>query len=124
MVIQVELSQQEIYVSKDNCLINKASVEDVKEFYCINIGFDVQANDSTCYLIVFDSFFWVVPDNVRGSYYLDEIIKINKNINYIEACVDFLPFSWRRNKFFFGMEAQYAVRKNNELVSFKKKIEG
>jgi len=47
----------------------------LKSCYCLFIGSEVQANDSTCYLLIFEHKLWVIPDSTVGVHQLIAWVK-------------------------------------------------
>ncbi|WP_221798513.1 hypothetical protein [Oceanobacter mangrovi] len=97
-------------------------VESLGSVYALLIGSDVLANDSCCFILIFDHSLWVVPDSTAGFNALDkQLPNLIGQHRITTARIDYLPFSWRARRFLLGMEGKLAV-KSKESVSDIEKI--
>lgn len=99
------------------------TIENLDTLYCLFVGSDVQANDSTCYILMFKDDMWIVPDSIKGVYALKKWAEFLSDKNKIVmAQIDYLPFSWRRKRFLFGLEAKLAIKKKSEIKNIENKL--
>lgn len=100
------------------------TLKDLQKFYCLLVGSDVQANDSTCYLLQFRNELWLIPELTPGSadfrQWFDRLSHDNKAI---VATIDYLPFSWRSVMFILpGLEANLNILKLSEFNKIKERL--
>ena len=104
--------------SSNNALIlhlssGKASHQEIanlEKIYCLLVGSDVQSNDSICFMFKFKNELWVVPESSQYRSLKEVLAKEPYNGMVVVAQADYLPFTWRRNKFLFGMEGNLAIK--------------
>ncbi len=108
-----------LYLKNGKSSIEK--IENIKNVYCLLIGSDVQANDSACFLLVFEKDMWIIPEDSKDGIILRKIIKSEfKDEQIVIAYIDYLPFNWRKNRFLLGMEARLAIKEKSSLAEVSK----
>ena len=100
------------------------SLSDLQYFYCLLVGSDVQANDSTCYLLLFSNELWLIPELTPGSAdFRQWFARLNNDNKAIVATIDSLPFSWRSVMLILpGLEANLNILKLSEFNKIKEKL--
>ncbi|WP_221801939.1 hypothetical protein [Oceanobacter mangrovi] len=91
-------------------------VESLSSAYDLLIGSDVLANDSCCYILIFDHSLWVVPDSTAGFNALNkQLPNLIGQHRITTARIDYLPFSWRARRFLLGMEGRLAIKSREAI---------
>jgi len=120
---EITISNSIVSICMKNGHCSSEQIGSLFKFYCLLVGSDVQANDSICYVLVFKEKMWVVPELTTGTHDLIKWIEpLEKEGKVIVAQLDYLPFSWRRMRFFLGVEAKLAIRDKKELKWIENKI--
>ncbi|HCK91615.1 MAG TPA: hypothetical protein DHW71_01440 [Gammaproteobacteria bacterium] len=120
--ITLEISKNSIQLYLKKGQLHEHSTSDISQIMMIYVGHDIYANDSICYLFVFEHEFWVLPETLNGLYDTQKILLAEYNLNYLEASLDYLPWNWRAYRYCFGMEARTAVRHVQELDKIEEKL--
>lgn len=99
-----------------------------ESIYCLAVGSDVLANDTTCYLFVFADSMWLIPETTQGIRDVCESLDFSsasKNpIEVIYATTDYLPYRWRAIWWILpGIEPKLQILKKDELGDFQKTIQ-
>ncbi len=100
------------------------SLRELKKFYCLLVGSEVQANDSTCYLLIFSNEIWLIPELTPGSADFRQWFDyMDKEKLAVVATIDYLPLSWRLvMRIFPGLEANLKILNLSELKKIIDKI--
>jgi len=91
--------------------------------YILLVGHEIMANDSICYVLIFDKELWVIPNSTAGIYHLKSwIAPLLGDDTAVVAQLDHQPFTWRAKRFFFGLEAKLAVKKSDTFSQIESDI--
>ena len=103
----------------------KASHQDIsnlENIYCLLVGSDVQSNDSICFMFKFKNELWVVPESRQYRSLKEVLVKEPCNGMIVVAQIDYLPFTWRRNRFFLGMEGDLDIKDISKFSEIENKF--
>jgi len=120
---EILIDKNKISMRLDNDTLYSMNINQLEKFYCLYIGSEVLANDSTCYLLIFNDKLWLIPDSTYGAHnlrtWIEPLIESDK---IIIGQIDHLPFKWRAKRFFFGLEAQLAIKDLKQFNEMEPRI--
>lgn len=121
---RISIQDDNVTLTLKNGSKNTNNINNLREFYCLLVGSDVQANDSLCYLLRFDDDMWLIPDTTPGAIdfrrWFKQLISDDKGI---VATVDYLPFTWRSVMLILpGLEANLRVLKDTEFEKIEDEL--
>ncbi|OMH29457.1 hypothetical protein [Motiliproteus sp. MSK22-1] len=121
---RISIKENEISLFIKNKLKSSHSISELQKFYCLLVGSDIQGNDSTCYLLVYDSEIWLIPEITTGSEDLRQWFnQLKKEDKIVIASLDYLPFSWRSIMLVIpGLEANLKVLNRSEISKIEADI--
>jgi hypothetical protein len=100
--------------------VSQQDITNLEQIYCLLVGSDVQSNDSICFVFKFRNELWIIPESRYYQSLKDVLAKDEFKAKVLVAQIDYLPFSWRKNKFLLGMEGDLAIKD----ISIFSEIEG
>jgi hypothetical protein len=102
--------------------VSHQNITNLESIYCLLVGSDVQSNDSICFVFKFRGELWVVPESKQYMALKDVLDKGAFKEKTLVAQIDYLPFSWRKNKFLLGMEGGLAIKDISKFSEIEGKI--
>ncbi len=101
------------------------NLSEIIAFYCLLVGSDVFANDSTCFILQFEDQLWLIPEEARGAHQLKKILTANTmQAKETIGLINHLPASWRK-KFLLipGIDPDLKLLQPSELDKISSQIE-
>jgi hypothetical protein len=121
----LEISDQTATLITNNTPAISKHFNEIVASYCLLVGSDVLANDSTCFLLQFTDQLWLIPEDVRGSYQLKRLLTGGTlGTTTTIAKLDHLPPKWRRKLLFIpGVDADIKCLPLSDLSKVTSQIE-
>jgi hypothetical protein len=103
-------SNDALTLSLSSGKVSQQDITNLEQIYCLLVGSDIQSNDSICFVFKFRNELWIIPESRHYQSLKDVLAKEEFKDKVLVAQIDYLPFSWRRNKFLLGMEGDLAIK--------------
>ena len=121
----VEVRDQKVGLALNNSPTISKPFKEILASYCLLVGSDVLANDSTCFLLQFTDQLWLIPEDTYGFFQLKErLSEKTLALPTTIAQIDHLPANWRK-KFLFlpGVDPDLKILPTSELEKVSAKLE-
>lgn len=122
---RIDVNDQTATLILKNALPISRNLNEIVAFYCLLVGSEVFANDSTCFILQFEDQLWLIPEEAKGAHQLKKILTANKmQAKETIGHINNLPASWRK-KFLLipGIDPDLKLLQLSELDKVSSQIE-